>query len=260
MPAVNPWFRMYAEFAHDPKIQMMNETMQRRYVMLMCMRCSNTLVTLQVTEIAFHLRISEQELTDTKALFIAKGFIDDEWNLLNWDKRQFISDTSRVRVAKHRALQKEKQPKTSNEDVTLLKRGSNALDTDTDTDTDTEKKTIPPGFARFWSVWPKSDRKGAKGKCLEVWVKAKAEPHAERICAHVDRLKASKGWTKDGGEFIPAPLAYLNQRKWEGVDDAPSSGWWMSAGFSDQFEAENAGCRSSNAAQFREGKRIPEAA
>lgn len=132
----NPWFRLYAEFAHDPKVQMMSEVMQRRYVMIMCMRCSNDLVTLHETEIAFHLRVTETELAETKALFVSKGFIDDEWNLLNWEKRQFKSDSSAERVARHRA--KKKTP--SNGDVTLQKRRSNALDTDTDTDTDTDNK------------------------------------------------------------------------------------------------------------------------
>ena len=54
----NPWFRMYAEFATDAKVQMLTEAMQRRYLMLMCLRCSNALVTLQDEEIAFQLRIS----------------------------------------------------------------------------------------------------------------------------------------------------------------------------------------------------------
>lgn len=102
----NPWFRMYAEFAHDPKVQMLPEIMQRRYLMLMCLRCSNTLVTLHETEIAFYLRISAEELAETKHLFTTRGFIDERWTLLNWDKRQFISDTSAPRVAKHRAKKK----------------------------------------------------------------------------------------------------------------------------------------------------------
>lgn len=117
-----------------------------------------------------------------------------------------------------------------------------------------EGEKTPQGFLKFWTAWPKSDRKEAKGKCLEVWVKAGAEPHADRIVAHVERLKASVGWTKDNGEFIPAPLTYLNKRKWEGVDDTASD-WWLKAGFTDRFEAENAGCRESNAAQFHNGKR-----
>lgn len=137
----NPWFRMYAEFAHDPKVQMLPEVMQRRYVMLMCMRCSNALVTLQADEIAFHLRIDAAQLEETKALFLAKGFINEAWELLNWEKRQFSSDTSAQRVAKHRAAKKAAEEAARNGDVTLPQRKSNALDTDTDTDTDTEEKS-----------------------------------------------------------------------------------------------------------------------
>ena len=126
----NPWFRLYSEFAHDPKIQMLSEAMQRRYVMLMCLRCSEVLETLHETEIAFQLRLSTEELEQTKQLFISKNFIDKHWNLLNWDKRQFVSDSSTMRVAKHR----NKKKQVSNADETLQKRPSNATDTDTDTE------------------------------------------------------------------------------------------------------------------------------
>lgn len=101
------WFRMYSEFASDPKVQSMSEAMQRRLMMLLCLRCSNTLVTLQDDEIAFALRITDEDLIETKALFIRKGFIDETWDVLNWDKRQFVSDSSAVRVARHRAKKKE---------------------------------------------------------------------------------------------------------------------------------------------------------
>ena len=101
------WFRMYGEFASDPKVQSMSEAMQRRLMMLLCLRCSNTLVTLQDDEIAFALRISDEELDATKTLFIRKGFINDAWEISNWDKRQFVSDSSKSRVAKHRAGKKD---------------------------------------------------------------------------------------------------------------------------------------------------------
>lgn len=101
------WFRMYSEFASDAKVQSMSEAMQRRLMMLLCLRCSNALVTLQNDEIAFALRISEAELSETKVLFLKKGFVDESWEIMNWDKRQFISDSSAARVAKHRAAKKE---------------------------------------------------------------------------------------------------------------------------------------------------------
>lgn len=120
-----------------------------------------------------------------------------------------------------------------------------------------KKENIPPGFALFWSCWPSSDRKGGKGKCLEAWKKAKAEAIADQVVAHVERMKASRDWTKNGGEFIPGPATYLNQRKWEGARDEPNGGiWWKAAGFPNAHEANNAACYEHNAGEFRDGKRL----
>lgn len=113
---------MYAEFATDPKVQSMPEAMQRRLMMLMCLRCSNVLETLQVTDICFALRIDETQLAETKALFIAKRFMDDDWNLLNWDKRQKPSDSSTERVRKHREAQKQLQEQECNVTETAQSR------------------------------------------------------------------------------------------------------------------------------------------
>lgn len=97
----NQWFRLYAEFASDHKVQMMSEADQRRLVMLFCIRC-NVSETLHDEELAFQLRVSLDEWMRTKAVFLDKGFIDNDNNILNWDKRQYVSDTSTDRVRKHR--------------------------------------------------------------------------------------------------------------------------------------------------------------
>jgi hypothetical protein len=136
---------MYSEFATDPKVQMLSEAMQRRLMMLFCLRCSNNLVTLHETEIAFQLRITDEQLAETKALFISKKFIDKSWNVLNWEKRQFASDSSKNRVAKHRALLKEKHEAPSNADVTLQKPPSNAIEQNR---TDTEQIQKIDGSAK----------------------------------------------------------------------------------------------------------------
>jgi hypothetical protein len=180
----NPWFRLYSEFAHDPKIQMLSEAMQRRYVMLMCLRCSEVLETLHETEIAFQLRLSTGELDETKDLFISKNFIDKHWNLLNWDKRQFVSDSSTMRVAKHR----NKKKQVSNADETLQKRPSNAIDTDTDTDTEQiQKRTTivatPIGVSD--SVWQEF-------KSLR---KAKKAPITQRAIDKISEEANLAGWT-----------------------------------------------------------------
>ena len=92
------WFRMYGEFANDPKVQIMPEHMQRRLIMIFCLHSNETLETLHETELAFALRITDDELAETKVLFLDKGFINDDWTPLNWDKRQKRSDSSTERV------------------------------------------------------------------------------------------------------------------------------------------------------------------
>lgn len=124
----NSWFRLYAEFATDPKVQMLSEADQRRYIMLLCLRCSNVSVTLHDDEIAFQLRISNEEWEQTKLTLVSKKLINEDSKPCAWDKRQYASDSSTERVSRHR----EKMKRQCNVSVT-------PPDTDTDTDTDTEK-------------------------------------------------------------------------------------------------------------------------
>ena len=91
----NPWFRMYAEFATDPKVQMLCETDQRRFVMLLCLRCSNGDVTLHDDAVTFQLRISNEEWRATKARLVAKNLIAEDNSPVAWDKRQYVSDSSK---------------------------------------------------------------------------------------------------------------------------------------------------------------------
>ena len=83
---------------------------------------------------------------------------------------------------------------------------------------------VLPGFADFWQAWPSNDRKAAKGKCADLWRRAGAEAVVGMVLAHVERMKASQSWCKNGGEYVPAPLVYLGQRRWEGADDDESAG------------------------------------
>ncbi|WP_230948737.1 hypothetical protein [Burkholderia cepacia] len=71
-------------------------------------------------------------------------------------------------------------------------------------------------FGRFWDVWPSTGRKVAKAKCREKWRGACLDAIAEQVIGHVVAMKATRQWL-DGYE--PAPLTYLNQRRWE--DELP---------------------------------------
>jgi hypothetical protein len=176
--------------------------------MLLCLRCSEVLETLHETEIAFQLRLSTEELDETKQLFISKNFIDKHWNLLNWDKRQFVSDSSTMRVAKHR----NKKKQVSNADETLQKRPSNATDTDTDTDTEQiQKRTTsvatPSGVSD--SVWQefKTLRKAKKAPITQRAIDA-IQSEAQKIGWSLEKALEEcviRGWQAFKADWVVKP-------------------------------------------------------
>lgn len=209
----NPWFRMYSEFATDPKVQMLSEIHQRRYIMLLCLRCSNDGVTLHETEVAFQLRISNEEMAETKAVLIERGLIDEALQPVAWDKRQYASDSSAARVAAYRARMKKKAKRPCNVTVT-------AQDTDTDTEEDKEKPLVPSGddtsaysaeFERFWKSYPKREGGNPKKTAWKAWkARIRAGVSADDLIAaasrYADQMRA-KG--SEGTNFVKQASTFL---------------------------------------------------
>ena len=76
-------------------------------------------------------------------------------------------------------------------------------------------------FDEFWNAWPASKRKVAKAECQKKWAKAGLDSVAETIISQVNILKVTEQWT---GGFEPAPLTYINQRRWEDDAGTPAVG------------------------------------
>ena len=209
----NAWFRMYAEFINDPKVQMLSETVQRRFIMLLCLRCSNGDETLQDEDVTFQLRISSDEWLSTKQILLSKCLITADNKPTAWNKRQFVSDSSTPRVAAHRELKKQQ---------------CNVSETPPDTDTDTEvnhcasqakRDDSMKSFPAFWSAYPKKKNKGDAEK---AWKSIK--PSVElltKILEAVEVAKQGDDWRKDGGKYIPYPASWLRAKGWEDGETAP---------------------------------------
>lgn len=86
-----------------------------------------------------------------------------------------------------------------------------------------QKKNINTSsrFDEFWNAWPTSKRKVAKAECQKKWEKHGLDSVADAIIAQVNILKVSEQWT---GGFEPAPLTYINQRRWEDDAGTPAVG------------------------------------
>ena len=78
-------------------------------------------------------------------------------------------------------------------------------------------------FDEFWNTWPSSKRKVGKAAVQAKWDNRKLDRVADRIIAHVEAMKTSEQWTSG---FEPAPLTYINQKRWEDDSEAvePFSG------------------------------------
>ena len=86
-------------------------------------------------------------------------------------------------------------------------------ETETETETETEKIQITPdGFGVFWNSYPK---KVGKPAALKAFKAAKLNGNMQLVLHDIAEKAKSESWMKQGGQFIPNPATYLNQRRWE---------------------------------------------
>lgn len=83
-------------------------------------------------------------------------------------------------------------------------------------------------FEDFWAAWPKNDRKQDKVKCAKKWRSDNLDAVADQILADIATKKLTRKWQEDSGQYVEAPLVYLNGRRWE---DGVEAGEAATAGF-----------------------------
>lgn len=76
-------------------------------------------------------------------------------------------------------------------------------------------------FERFWKAWPSHHRKVAKDQCRAKWKAKGCDGIVDAVIASVEAAKLSEDWVKERGSFIPSPLVWLNQSRWEAPPGDP---------------------------------------
>lgn len=172
--------------------------------------------------------------------------IDGGWHILNYELyRRMMSleerrEYKRLKEAERRQKLKDVRGQdvdtrgqtVDNHGQTVDFRGQISADADADghgdAETETQKQsTSPPvavseshsdysaDFEQFWQAYP---RKVGKGGAYKAWQHAKDRPCLACLLEVVKTQSNSKDWRKDGGQFIPHPATWLNQRRWEDGD------------------------------------------
>ena len=137
----NPWFRMYTEAVDDEKLRLLAFEDRWHYVAILCLKGQGLLddesdPQLRMRKIAVKMGVQLRELDEISRRLSEVGLVDkDTLQPIQWDRRQFKSDSSAERVKQHRERQK-------NQEDERLKQWCNVTVTppETETDTDTDIK------------------------------------------------------------------------------------------------------------------------
>lgn len=69
-------------------------------------------------------------------------------------------------------------------------------------------------FDRWWAQYPKH-RRVAKARCKRMWLRKGLNASAEQVLLVLAADVASEQWRKADGQFVPLPMTWLNQDRFE---------------------------------------------
>jgi len=159
--------------------------------------------------------------------------LEGGWRLINHEKYRALRDEESIKETKRRyinARRAKERAETVDQSVdnSIYSRSqSNAVDRsryNAEAEAEAEKEESTPSapdesFTTFWQAYPNKKGKGAAEK---AWKKAKINGELETVLKAIEVQKRSAQWSRDGGQFIPHPSTWLNERRWEDeVADKP---------------------------------------
>ena len=151
MAAKDLWLRLYTEITRDRKLRRHPASIRWTWITIMCMAKVSPVpgllllsesVPVTLEDIADEAALDLSEVKEAVAIFAAQDMLAEEsgiYRLINWDERQFESDTSTDRVRRYREQQSKKNE-------TDAKRFRNVSETapETETETETENNLSSP--------------------------------------------------------------------------------------------------------------------
>lgn len=233
----NQWLRLWHDMPTDPKWRTIARVsgqpialVQAVYLHLLVDASRNVTrghATVTAEDLASALDVTDEQIESVMAAM--QGRVIDGQAITGWDRRQPKREDggSPETGAKSAAQRKREQRQREREDAShgashdesrSVTQCHAREDKDKEESKEQKHTPIPPkgaatGFAEFWSAYP---LKKAKATAEKAW--AKLKPSADLQAAILSAIAAHKlsaDWQRDGGQYIPHPTTWLNQRRWE---------------------------------------------
>jgi hypothetical protein len=132
------WFRMYNEIVDNYKVKLLPPDDRWYFVAILSCKSQGVLdcdPELLEEVLQVKLGVTKDQLKAIQSSLLRVKLIDEKYQPIGWDERQFVSDNSSVRSRKLREKSKVKQ------DATTLQRCKNVSATPPDTETETETES-----------------------------------------------------------------------------------------------------------------------
>lgn len=179
-----PWIKLYKKLLDDKKWHELDADAAKCLISLWLLASENGGDLPDVKEIAFRLRVTEKSI---------KSYISKLSHWLIQDDINMISDINTISTE-------------SKEDINTIPLARSVSVSVSNT-----------YFDVFWNAYPK---KVGKGAAETSWARAKINGEFDSVLAALELQKQSDQWRKDGGQFIPNPATWINQKRWEDGDHA----------------------------------------
>lgn len=130
------WFRVYSDLLNNRKFQRLSDSLKVRLLNIWCLAAKYDGTLPEAADVAFELRISEDDVPSMIEELKGAGFLDESERGLvphHWDEHQFVSDTSTGRVKRFRS-------KSRATAKPIAKQDGNESETPTETLTETGVK------------------------------------------------------------------------------------------------------------------------
>ena len=187
------WIKIYRQILEDYEWHNLSSDSKATLLELLLLASENNGQLPEVHKIAFRLRKTEDFINEQ--IVLLSHWLQLDNNLITTCEQNVPLEKSRVEESK---------------DISSSKDDGHAEES----------------FNNFWSAYPKVDRKVGKKSCLAKWKKKKLYEKSDEIINHINLMKDTKQW-KDG--FVPAPLTYINQERWEDGDNTKVKYDWEGA-------------------------------
>lgn len=101
------WLRLWTDVIDDPKLLLLSPDDRWYYIAILACKRTGVMdepdsVETRDRKMALSLRLDHRERDEVRRRLVEARLIDEDWQPLGWEKRQFASDSSTARVREYR--------------------------------------------------------------------------------------------------------------------------------------------------------------